>query len=196
MRHTEQFRHAEHPVEKEIGIVIIKEDFSRLPFEDFFVFLHDNSLQTLLYMISRLFQTTKIQIFSKQFTTSFQILVLFVLLFQTTKIQIFSKQSQIQGNQANNGYNCYGLDVLHKSYLKASIILIQSISETYCYLIKKRPTIYNYRTVSMKKLQIFLFALLNAKQLYIEYQSRVWFDALACLLVAISQLLRNVKTIL
>jgi len=39
-------------------------------------------------MISRLFQTTKIQIFSKQFTTSFQILVLFVLLFQTTKIQI------------------------------------------------------------------------------------------------------------
>ncbi|EFI15958.1 hypothetical protein HMPREF0156_01405 [Bacteroidetes oral taxon 274 str. F0058] len=92
MRHTEQFRHAEHPVEKEIGIVIIKEDFSRLPFEDFFVFLHDNSLQTLLYMISRLFQTTKIQIFSKQFTTSFQILVLFVLLFQTTKIQIFSKQ--------------------------------------------------------------------------------------------------------
>ena len=49
----------------------------------------------------------------------------------------FSKQSQIQGNQANNGYNCYGLDVLHKSYLKASIILIQSISEIYCYLIKK-----------------------------------------------------------
>ena len=108
----------------------------------------------------------------------------------------FSKQSQIQGNQANNGYNCYGLDVLHKSYLKASIIFTQSTSETYCYLIKKRPTIYNYRTVSMKKLQIFLFALLNAKQLYIEYQSRVWFDALTCLLVAISQLLRNVKTIL
>ena len=41
MRHTEQFRHAEHPVEKEIGIIIVKEDFSRLPFEDLFVFLHD-----------------------------------------------------------------------------------------------------------------------------------------------------------
>ena len=95
MRHPEQLRHTEHPVEKEIGIVIIKEDFSRLPFEDFFVFLHDNSLQTLLYMISRLFQTTKIQIFSKQFTTSFQILVLFVLLFQTTKIQIFESNSQL-----------------------------------------------------------------------------------------------------
>ena len=41
MLHTEQFRHAEHPVEKEIGIVIVKEDFSRLPFEDLFVFLHE-----------------------------------------------------------------------------------------------------------------------------------------------------------
>ena len=143
-----------------------------------------------------MFQTTKIQIFSKQFTTNSKIETSENKLFQTTKIQTFESNSQIQGNQANNGYNCYGLDVLHKSYLKASIILTQSISETYCYLIKKRPTIYNYRTVSMKKSQIFLFALLNAKQLYIEYQSRVWFDALACLLVAISQLLRNVKTIL
>ena len=63
-------------------------DIATHDFEYRRVFLHDNSLQTLLYMISRLFQTTKIQIFSKQFTTSFQILVLFVLLFQTTKIQI------------------------------------------------------------------------------------------------------------
>lgn len=60
-----------------------------------------------------------------------------IQLFQTTKIQTFESNSQIQGNQANNGYNCYELDVLHKSYLKVSIILTQSISETYCYLIKK-----------------------------------------------------------